>query len=108
MKESYVKESATYNGPESRVAFREGSPEALIGDRAGRVFSRERNNLRDADAVEEGNTGRIDTEMRSSPAWSETPCRYGNTSHENREILCSSAPDGAAGRDGTSKDAHRR
>ncbi len=43
MKESYGEGLATRTGPESCVAAREGGREALTGERAGRVFSRERN-----------------------------------------------------------------
>jgi RNA-directed DNA polymerase len=111
MKESYAEGLATHSGPESCGASCEGSAEALIGVRAGRVFSREGNLLRDADVVRR--SGRLHRahryrEMRSSPARSETPCTYGNTSHENREVLCSPAVDGTAGRVGKSKDARRR
>jgi len=71
MKESHVEGLATHDGPESCAAFREGSDEALTGVRAGRVFSREREVLRDADAV--GESGRPNRthryrEMRPSPA----------------------------------------
>ena len=55
MKESYG-EVATHIGPESCGAAREGGVEALTGERAGRVFSRVRSSLRDADAV--GESGR--------------------------------------------------
>ena len=111
MKESHSEGLATHTGPESCGAARKGGAEALTGERAGRVFSRERNFLRDADVV--GESGRLHRthryrEMRSSPARSETPCTYGNTSHENREVLGSPAADGAAGRVGKSKDARRR
>src|SRR5262249_40532292 len=100
MKESHPKGLASHSGPESCGASCKGSAEALRGVRAGRVSSRERNKLRDANAV--GESGRQHRahryrEMRSSPAWSETPCTYGNTSHENREVLCSPTPDGGAG-----------
>jgi len=44
MKESYVEGLAGHNGPESCVGVREGTGEALTGVRAGRVFSREREN----------------------------------------------------------------
>src|ERR1700682_3759690 len=47
MKESYECELATHIGPESCGAAREGGVEALIGERAGRVFSRVRQSLRD-------------------------------------------------------------
>src|SRR3989454_5591395 len=58
MKESYECEVATHIGPESCGAAREGGVEALTRERAGRVFSRVRQSLRDADAV---------TEMRKAP-----------------------------------------
>ena len=111
MKESHVKGPATHDGPESCGASRKGSGEALTGVRAGRVFSRENSLLRDADAVGEGgrqNRAHRYREIRPSPARSETPRTYGNTSHENREVLCSPAADGAVGRVGKSKDVSRR
>lgn len=52
MKESYVEGLAAHSGPESCVIAREGRSEALTGERAGRVLSRESNSLRGADAVE--------------------------------------------------------
>jgi hypothetical protein len=111
MKESYGEGVATHTDPESCGAARKGRVEALTGARAGRVLSRERVFLRDADAV--GSSGRLHPahrfrEMRRGPARSETPGTYGNTSHENREILCLPVADGAAGRVGKSKDARRR
>jgi RNA-directed DNA polymerase len=111
MKESYVEGLATHNGPESCGAAREGCVEALTGVRAGRVFSRERTFLRDADAV--GVSGRLHRarryrEERQGPARSETPCTYGNTSHGNREVPRSPAADGASGRAVKSKDVRRR
>jgi RNA-directed DNA polymerase len=111
MKESHVEGLATHDGPESCAALRKGSGEALTGVRGGRELSRERSQLRDADAVEESgrrNWSHRHREMGPSPARSETPCRYGNTSHENREVLCPPVADGAAGRVGKSKDAGRR
>jgi len=110
MKESYGKGSAAHTGPESCVAARKGGGEALTGVRAGRVFSRERNSLRGADAV--GESGRPhpthrQREMRRGPARSETPGMYGNTSRENREVPCPPATDGVAGRVGKSKDPRR-
>ena len=111
MQESYGEGLATHTDPESCGAAREDSVEALTGARAGRVFSRERIFLRGADAVRR--SGRLRParryrETRRDPARSETPCTYGNTSHENREVLCSPAADGAAGRVGKSKDVRRR
>ena len=107
MKESYGEGRATHTGPESCAAVRE----ALTGVRAGRVWSRERTLLRDADAVEEG--GRPHAERRPretlrSPARSETPCMYGDTSRENRESSCLPVADGVTGRVGKSKDVRRR
>ena len=129
MKESYVEGLAAHGGPESCVAVRKGRGEALTGVRAGRVLSRERKSLRGADAVEV--CGRLhpahrNREMRRNPARSKTPCMYGNTSRENREVPCPPATDsactrlacgyaqagthadrGAAGRVGKSKDIRR-
>jgi hypothetical protein len=122
MKESYVEGLAAHSGPESCVAVREGSDEALTGVRAGRVLSRESNHclravLRGADAVRRGgrpHSAHRYREMRRGPARSETPCMCGNTSRENREILrppadrpVRQAGDGAAGRIGKSKDTRR-
>jgi RNA-directed DNA polymerase len=110
MQESYGEGLATHTGPESCVAAREGGREALTGVRAGRVFSRERQLLRDADAVEEGGRPhpvRRHRQTRWSPARSETPCMPGHTSRENRESLWSPVADGAAGRIGKSKDVRR-
>ena len=111
MKESYAEGLATHSGPESCVVARKGGIEALTGVRAGRVFSRERRMLRDADAVRiaEGTTeAHRYREMRPGPARSQTPCTYGNTLHENREALGPPAAGGVAGRVGKSKDARRR
>jgi len=106
MKESYGEGSAAHTGPESCAACRE----ALTGGRAGRVYSRESDHLRDADAVEEGGrrrSGRRYGETPRSPARSETPCMYGHTSRENRESLWSPMADGARGRIGKAKDTRR-
>ena len=112
MKESYGEGVATHTDPESCGATCEGGVEALTGARAGRVFSRERNFLRGADAVRISGRPhplRRYRETRRDPARSETPCTYGNTSHENREIQCPPvAAVDAAGRVGKSKDVRRR
>jgi RNA-directed DNA polymerase len=110
MKESYECEVATHIGPESCGAAREGGVEALTRECAGRVFSRVRNSLRDADAA--GESGRPHRahryrEMYSSPARSETPCTYGSTSRGNREIPGSPRAAVAVGRIGKSKDVRR-
>lgn len=111
MKESYGEGVASRTGPESCGVARKGGVEALTGVRAGQVLSRERSFLRGADAV--GGSGRPhpshrNRERRRDPARSKTLSTYGNTSHENREILCPPAVDGAAGRVGKSKDVRRR
>jgi RNA-directed DNA polymerase len=110
MKESYECEVATHIGPESCGAAREGGVEALARERAGRVFSRVRHSLRDADAVRR--CGRPQPvhryrEVQRSPARSQTPCTYGSTSNGNREIPGSPRAAVALGRIGKSKDARR-
>src|SRR6267378_4478088 len=77
MKKSYECEVATHIGPESCGAARKGGVEALTGERAGRVFSRERHALRDADAVRRCGRPHLVHRYREvcqSPARSETPC----------------------------------
>jgi hypothetical protein len=111
MKESYGEGVATHTDLESCGAVCKDRVEALTGARAGRVCSRERNILRDADAVGESgrrHRGHRYREMLSSPARSETPSTYGHTSRGSREVPCSPAADGVAGRVGKSKDVRRR
>jgi hypothetical protein len=110
MKKSYECDVATHIGPESCGAARKSGVEALTGERAGRVYSRVRNLLRDADAV--GGSGRRDPvrryrEVQGSPARSETPCTYVDTSRGNREIPGLPRAAVARGRIGKSKDARR-
>jgi hypothetical protein len=110
MRVSYVEGLANHNGPESCGAAREGGVEALTGKSTGRVFSRERDSLRDADAV--GESGRPHPrhryrEVPRDPARSETPCTYRSTSHGNREIPRSPQRELVWGRIGKSKDARR-
>jgi hypothetical protein len=110
MKKSYESEAATHFGPESCGAACKGSVEALTGERAGRVFSRVRNSLRDADAVgESGRPHRVHRyrEVCQRPARSETPCTYASTSHGNREIPSPPKAEVALGRVGKSKDVRR-
>jgi hypothetical protein len=90
MKESYVKGLANHNGPESCGGARKGEAEALTGERAGRVLSREMEINRDADPV--GKRGRPQPKRRNGkarryPARSETPGMHGSNLRENREIL---------------------
>ncbi len=110
MQKSYECEVATHIGPESCGAACKSSVEALTGERAGRVFSRVRELLRDADAVGEGGRPHLMRryrEVRQSPARSETPCTHADTSPGNREIPCSPKAAVALGRVGKSKDVRR-
>src|SRR6516162_1243767 len=110
MKKSHECEVATHIGPESCGAARKGGVEALTGERAGRVFSRVRNFLRDADAV--GESGRPlpmhrYREVQENPARSETTCTYVDTSCGKREIPRPPRAAVSLGRIGKSKDARR-
>ena len=110
MKKSHESGVATHIGPESCGAAREGGIEALTGERAGRVFSRVRPFLRDADAVRRsGRHHRAHRfrEVCQSPARSETPCTYAGASRGNREIPALPRAAVALGRIGKSKDARR-
>ena len=110
MKVSYVEGLANHNGPESCGAAREGGDEALTGKRTGRVFSRVRNSLRDADAVRRSGRPHLERRYREacqSSARSETPCTYADTSRGSREIPRSPRIAFALGRIGKSKDARR-
>jgi hypothetical protein len=110
MQKSYDSGVATHIGPESCGAARKGGVEALTGERAGRVFSRVRNSLRDADAVRRSGRPHLEhryREVHQSPARSETPCTYADTSLGNREIPGLPRAAVALGRIGKSKDARR-
>ena len=110
MKKSYESGVATHIGPESCGAARKGGVEALTGERAGRVFRRVRVFLRDADAVRRsGRPHRVHRyrEVCQSPARSETPSTYENTSRGNREIPSPPRAAVALGRIGKSKDVRR-
>jgi hypothetical protein len=110
MQKSYDCDVATHVGPESCGAVRKSSVEALTGERAGRVFSRESSFLRDADAVRRSGRPHLERRYREalqSPARSETPCTYADTSLGNWEIPCSPKAAIALGRVGKSKDVRR-
>src|SRR5258707_11580716 len=110
MKKSYESGVASRIGPESCGAAREGGVEALTGERAGRVFSRVRVFLRDADAVRRSGRPHLVCRYREacqSPARSETPSTYADTSRGNREIPGSPGAAVASGRIGKSKDVRR-
>ena len=108
MKESYVKGLANHNDPESCGGARKSDGEALTGESAGRVLSREKDLVRDADPV--GVRGRPQPTRRNGkarryPARSETPGMHGSNLRENREIL--RPPTKGVGRIEKSKDVRR-
>ena len=109
MKESYVKGLANRNGPESCTGARKGDGEALTGERAGGVLSREINLNRDADLVRRWGRPqptRRKGKARRYPARSETPGMHGSNLRENREILRPPTKRGV-GRIEKSKDVRR-
>lgn len=109
MKVSNVKGLANRDDPESCGGARKGVGEALTGESAGWVLSREIPNARDADSV--GVRGRPQSTIRIGegcwyPARSETPGMHGSNLRENREILRPPTKRGV-GRIEKSKDARR-
>jgi hypothetical protein len=93
MKVSNVKGLANHGGPESCGGARKNAVEALTGESAGWVLSREKQIVRDADPV--GERGRPQLMFRFGekhwyPARSETPGMHKSNLRENREILRSS------------------
>jgi len=83
MQKSYECEVATHIGPESCGAARKGGVEALTGECAGRVFSRVRTFLRDADAVGAG--GRPHRVHRYREVC-QSPARVRNPVHVQRHL----------------------
>ncbi len=95
MKVSNVKGLANRDDPESCAVWGDPRGEALTGESAGWVLSREKNLVRDADPVEK--RGRPQPTFRFGkehwyPARSEAPGMYGSNLRENREILRSPQP----------------
>jgi hypothetical protein len=98
MEVSYGEGLATHTGPESCEGAGDCVREALTGENAGRVFSREihaprKRVLRGADVLGGGgrqHRARRHREARQDPARSETPRMQGSISHGNREIPRSS------------------
>ena len=95
MKVSNVKGLANRDDPESCGGARKNAVEALTGESAGWVLSREKDIVRDADPV--GVRGRPQSTIRFGegcryPARSETPGMHGSNLRENWEILRSSQP----------------
>ena len=90
MKVSNVKGLANHDDPESCGGTRKDVGEALTGESAGWVLSREKQLVRDADPVRR--RGRPQSTVRLGeerwyPARSETPGMHGSNLRENREIL---------------------
>src|SRR5262245_25468292 len=111
MKVSSGEGVANHAGPESCTSAREGAREALTGEGAGRVLSREiHDSLRGADALEVSgrrHRRRRYREAPADPARSETPCMFRSTASGNREISRSSGAERATDRIGKSKDTRR-
>ena len=117
MKVSYSEGVAIHTVSESCTLVRKDEGEALTGERAGEVLSREieppsrkRWPLPGADALELG--GRQDWKRRYREtlldlARSKTLCMYVSTLSGSREIPCLSGSEGIPDRIGKSKDAHR-
>ena len=90
----YVEDLASHDDPESCAGTRKGVGEALTGEHVGRASSREKLNIRGADAVEK--SGRQHGEARhgercADPAWSKTSRTHGRRLFGNREILWTAA-----------------
>lgn len=99
MEEPYTEGVATHGAPESCVVVREDGGEALTGARAGRAIEPRNHRVRGADAVYGSGRQHLQQRDRKSlvgPARSETPCMYGTSMRENREIPTS--PDGLISR----------
>ncbi len=109
MKVSNVKGLANHDDPESCVGWSNPPGEALTGESAGWVLSREIESVRDADPVgvrrRPQPTFRFGKE-RWYPARSEAPGMHGSNLRENREILRSPQP-ARWGRIEKSKDVRR-
>jgi hypothetical protein len=91
MKESYVEGLATHDGPESCAGARKGVGEALTGGNAGRVLSREINEIRVPTLLTEAE-GNMDRDKSASP---ETTLRG------RRPLACVDTPCARTGRSST-------
>ena len=117
MKVPYGEGVATHTGPESCAGAGDCAREALTGESAGWVLSREihappreRRVVRGADAVEEGGRQhrvRRYGEAHRDPARSETPSMHGSISRGNREIPRLSGGTCSTDRTGNPKGARR-
>jgi hypothetical protein len=117
MKVPYGEGIATRTDPESCIGVRKDDGEALTGERAGRVLSREIHTpwrelrvLRGADALRRSGRPhwvRRYREAYPDPARSETLGMLGHTAHGNREIPRPPPELSTGGRIGKSKDERR-
>src|SRR5438445_10781881 len=117
MKVSYSEGLANHADSESCIFVRKGASEALTGEGAGQVLSREIESpsrkrwlLRGADVVEL--SGRQDWRRRKretplDPARSETLSMHASTLSGSREIPCLCLGEGSADRIGESEDVDR-
>ena len=88
MQVPYSEGVASHTGRESCGARREARVEALTGEGAGWVLSRESSKVQGADAVAwaEGNTARHVKRVADRPCVVEDPSMYRSSSRGNREI----------------------
>ena len=115
MRVPYGEGVATHTGPESCAGAGNLAREALTGESAGWVLSREiqsprEREVRGADAVKASGRphwARRECEVRLDPARSKTPCMRRSASHGSREIPASSAAIWVADRIGNPEGASR-
>ena len=89
MKESHVEGVATHDVPESCDGVRESAVEAFDRGTCGLGIEPRNQGLQGADAVNRGGRQHAHHRHRkvvSGSARSQTPCTYGTSLHENREI----------------------
>ena len=110
MKESYVEGLAAHDGPESCVGVRKDVGEALTGVRAGRAFSRERDNPPGCRRCKEKRKATSGVPLSRGTS---EPRAVGDPVHVRKHLAREpgdptfTAPDGRTGRIGKSKDARR-
>jgi RNA-directed DNA polymerase len=106
MKEPHNEDLASHDDPESCAGIRKGAGEALTGAPAGRVLSRENEEIQGADAVvmagRQHGHGRKGETM-AGPARSKTPRMRRNSMRENREIPSPPVEGDEAGRGGKAR-----
>jgi len=104
MQKSYECEVATHIGPESLRSCSQEQRRSVDRGTCGPGIQPRKFLLRDADAVRRSGRPHLERRYREalqSPARSETPCTYADTSLGNREIPCSPKAAVALGRVGS-------